>query len=521
MSRKRNEMMLMFNSRDWVASGRFPFRRSGVSIVELLIVVGIMVAVMAIAIPVVRLTTNDNRVSLATQTVRSFLMEAAASAERDGKSYVFFERNINQPDYCYRLYRGRPRPLYRGESETAYAIKGPDEFVRLPGVPGVAPPVDTGGPMLFEVFYLFNADYTRIRPYEYLGLTGLPQKYLIFQAFRMRPDISTFGPVAKVYCRLDPQMPVNPDSGPRNNVKTIQHMGEFELPTGARDGWTDAETTYPQRAGGGGALAYFRPADRIYYPPMGSANLGDIPKFSGGNPGQFESRLFQFEISQAPMLDELNYLDLPQGMAIYLGGSGFAPNVPSDWEFNGAGVAVYKTPGIGHSRIGDADAFLYANQPFENSKAYIQFGANPKLDEIFNIPVNRVRDAISLELSSITEDSLYRAEYYPRIEFDAGGRISRAFVMSPRYTNAGSRVVDDRSKIARMGPLYPSTPLMLLIGEDDVLRRVALPPSAPIMSNDYWIMLGAQTSTPKVVKAQVGITLDFAHAAVAGSVSER
>ena len=42
-------------------------RTHGVSLVELLVVIGIMVAVLAVAIPVVRLTTSDNRVSLATQ----------------------------------------------------------------------------------------------------------------------------------------------------------------------------------------------------------------------------------------------------------------------------------------------------------------------------------------------------------------------------------------------------------------------------------------------------------------------
>lgn len=511
MSRKSSEMMLMFNTRERVVSGRLRLRRIGVSIVELLIVVGIMVAVMAIAIPVVRLTTNDNRVSLATQAVRSFLMETAAAAERDGKSYVFFERNINAPNYCYRLYRGRPRSLYRGESETAYAIKAPNETVILPGVPGGSPPV-IPGPMAFDVFYLFNADASRVRPYEYMTFRDRPEKYLVYQSFQVS-GVSTQGPVAKVYCRLDPQTPMSSVGMQRSGLNSTGGGAEFETIAVPLNGWEAAATTVPNRAVGGG-VAQFWPADRVFYPATGPANPADIPNFAGGSPGQFVSRLLPFEVSQPPMLDELNYLDLPQGMAIYLGGSGFAPNVPSDWFFNGLGIATFN----GSSLSGDTDAFLFDNVPFQNTNAYTQFGFLPNLGGLVPNPAGAV---INLELSTMNEESVARAEYFPRIEFEAGGRITRAFVMSPRYSAAGSVVVANSNKIVRSGPFYPVTPLMLLIGEDDLLRRGALPASAPVMSNDYWIMLGAQASTPKVVKAQVGITLDFAHAAVAGSLSER
>lgn len=505
-------MMRMFNTIERMASGRLQLRRIGVSIVELLIVVGIMVAVMAIAIPVVRLTTNDNRVSLATQAVRSFLMEAAAAAERDGKSHVFFERNVNAPNYCYRLYRGRSRPLYRGESETAYAIKAPNETVILPGVPGGSPPV-VPGPMAFEVFYLFNADATRIRPYEYMTFRDRPEKYLVYQSFQMPGTVSGVGaPVAKVYCRLDPQTPMSSVGMQRSALSPAGGGAEFQTIAVPHNGWEAASTTVPNRAGGG--VAQFWPADRVFYPATGPADPADIPNFAGGSPGQFVSRLLPFEISQPPMLDELNYLDLPQGMAIYLGGSGFAPNVPSDWFFDGSGIATYN----GNSLTGDTDAFLFNNVPFQNTNAYIQFGFLPNLGG--QVP-NPAGAQISAELSSMNEETVVRAEYFPRIEFEAGGRITRAFVMSPRYSAAGSVVVPNSNKIVRSGPFYPVTPLMLLIGEDDVLRRGNLPASAPVMSNDYWIMLGAQASTPKVVKAQVGITLDFAHAAVAGSLSER
>ncbi len=470
--------------------------RCGVSLVELLIVIGIMVAVMAVAIPVVRLTTNDNRVSLATQTVRSFLMEAAASAERYGKSYVYFERNTNAPNYCYRLYRGRPRPLYRGEAETSYAIKAPNEAVVLPGVPGGFPPV-VPGPMSFDVFYLFNADASKVRPYEYMTFRDRPEKYLIYQSFQMPPTVSGMGqgPVAKVYCRLDPQTPMSPAGQARSALVPISGGSEFDAIVAPLNGWGAAAVTVPQRAGGGG-VAQFWPADRVFYPATGPAVPEDIPNFAGGSPGQFVSRLLAFEISQPPMLDELNYLDLPQGMAIYLGGSGF----------------------------GDIDAFVFGGAPFQNSPPYTQFAFNENLGALSDPTISA---ALNNELQDPTfsfiknDNSPIRAEYFPRIEFEAGGKITRAMVMSPRYSAAGSVMVANSNKIARLGPLYPLSPLFLLIGEDNVQERSALPVNAPVLPNDYWIMLGAQTSTPKIVKAQVGVPLNVAHITVAGSLSEQ
>lgn len=494
MSRNRNEMMSMITADKALLGAGRKSHRAAVSLVELLIVVGIMVAVMAIAIPVVRLTTNDNRVSLATQTVRSFLMEAAASAERDGKSYVFFERNVNQPNYCYRLYRGRPRPLYRGEAETAYAIKGQNEVVVLPGVPGGMPPA-IPGPMPFDVFYLFNADASRIRPYEYMTFRDRPEKYLIYQSFQMPAVVSTMGPVAKVYCRLDPQTPMSSAGLQRSGLSSRVGMGAEFQPIGTPSlGWAIASAIVPQRASGG--VAQFWPEDRVFYPATGTADPADIPNFTVGTPGQFESQLLAFEVSQPPMMDELNYLDLPQGMAIYLGGSGF----------------------------GEADTFVFGGTPFQNSPPLTQFAFNENLAVLCDATV---ATAVNNELLDPTfsfvknADSPVRSEYFPRIEFEAGGRITRALVMSPRYTAAGSSLAANSNKIARLGPLYPLSPLFLLIGEDNVEQRSALPANAPVMPNDYWIMLSAQTSMPKVVKAQVGVTLDLAHVAVAEGVSER
>jgi hypothetical protein len=132
-----------------------------------------------------------------------------------------------------------------------------------------------------------------------------------------------------------------------------------------------------------------------------------------------------------------------------------------------------------------------------------------------------LRDPTSPNFIGLSDNPI-RAAYFPRIEFEGGGRVSRAFVMSPRFTAAGSVVFGpNNSRIARTGPLHPLFPLFLLIGEDNFQQRSLLPVTAPVLSGDHWIMLGAQTSTPKIVKAQPGLNLDLAHVAVAESVSER
>ncbi len=472
----------------------------GVTLVELLVVIGIMVAVMAIAIPVVRLTSNDNRVALATQAVRSFLMEAIAAADRQGNSYVIFERNVNNPNFCNRLYRGRPRPAYRGEDETAYAIKAPSEIVVVPGVPSGNPPTMPGG-MPFEVFYLFNADANKIQTYQYLSFRDRPEKYLVFQSFPMPAVVGQMGPVAKVYCRLDPQTPLSSVEGPRSGLQPIQPGPEFAPPAGPVADWTVAATTVPERAGGGPIR--FWPADRVLYPPTPDvAEVSDIPNLSVGTPGQFLSRLLPFEVTQPPMLDELNYLDLPSGMAISLAASGF----------------------------GDIDVFNFNGGDFLNSPALTQLAFVQNAgDDIRAFGAPALADLVDAELRNPASptfiglsDNPIRAAYYPRIEFEGGGRVSRAFVMSPRFTAAGSVVFGpNNARIARTGPLHPLFPLFLLIGEDNFQQRSLLPVTAPVLPGDHWIMLGAQMSTPKIVKAQPGMNLDLAHVAVAESVSER
>lgn len=486
------------NQNTKIAGWRIAF---GVTLVELLVVIGIMVAVMAIAIPVVRLTSNDNRVALATQSVRSFLTEAIAAADRQGKSYVFFERNVNNPNFCNRLYRGRPRPNYRGEDETAYAIKAPSEIVTVAGVPSGNPPVMPGG-MPFEVFYLFNADASKIHTYQYLSFRDRPEKYLVFQSFPMPAALGPMGPVAKVYCRLDPQTPLSSAEGPRSGLQPIQPGPEFAPPAGPVADWTVAATTVPERAGGGAIR--FWPADRVLYPPTPGAvaQVLDIPNLSGGSPGQFLSRLMPFEVTQPPMLDELNYLDLPQGMAISLVASGF----------------------------GDIDVFNFNGGDFLNSPALTQLAFVQNMgDEVRSFGATAVADVVDRELKDPTyanyiglADNPVRAAYYPRIEFEGGGRVSRAFVMSARFTAAGSAVFGpNNARIARTGPLHPLFPLFLLIGEDNFQQRSLLPPTSPVLPGDHWIMLGAQMSTPKIVKAQPGLSLDLAHVAVAESISER
>ena len=473
-------------------------RTHGVSLVELLVVIGIMVAVLAVAIPVVRLTTSDNRVSLATQSIRSFLQGAALQADRHGKSYVIFERSANAPDLCYRLFMGRPRAPYRGEDETSYAIMAPSESVVLNGVPDVANIPNTPGPMSFSVFYLFNADASKVRPFQYLTFRDRPEKYLVYQAFQM-PQGNSARPYCKVFCRIDPKEPLNPVSIDIAGQRPLAPRSEFQAVGSPHANWVAAGATLPQKGGSGG-VAVFWPADRVYYPNPSApgfrpADPTDIPNFSVGAPGQFISRLLSFEVSQPPAIDELNTLELPDGMAIYLGASGF-----------------------------DIDGFTLGGAVFENFLPYRHFAFRDDMGSLTldgNVATALENEVLDPNFQfTRNQESVVRPEYFPRIEFEAGGRIHRAFSMSPRYAAATSYALNANDvRLTRQGPITPLFPLFLLVGEDNPLERsTAL---SGVLANDYWVMLGAQTSTPKIVKAEMGVPLDQAHVNVANSVSER
>jgi hypothetical protein len=351
--------------------------------------------------------------------------------------------------------------------------------------------------MEFNVFYLYNADPTKIQPFELLSFRDRPEKYLVYQAFQMPNPAPAFAIVTKVYCRLDPQVPLSPLPLNRSGLRSTAPGAEFQPVALPHAGWSVAAATPPVSASGVSPVRFW-PADAAVYTGGGAMGTpSDIPTFQPGSPGVFLSRLLAFEVSQPPMIDELNYLDLPEGMAIYLGASGF----------------------------GDIDGFMFNTVLYPNFEPYQQFAFRGDLGAVMAAEM-AADPAVVTQINAEVQDpnflfvrnatSPIRAEYFPRIEFEAGGRISRAFAMSPRFTAAGSYVAGSNSRIARQGPINPLFPLFLLVGEDNVQQRQA----QVVLPSDFWIMLSSQTSMPKIVKAQVGVPLDQAHVAIAGSVSE-
>jgi len=462
-----------------------PSDRYGVTIVELLVVIAIIVSVMAVAVPVVRLTTGDNRISLATQSVRSFVESIAAEAQYEGRSHLIFERNANSPGLCYRLFKGRSRPNYRGEDETSYAIKAPDETVTISTVAGtVAESVD----MRFNVFYLYNADSAKAQPFEYLSFRDRPEKYLIYQGFAQDSG-STGGivrPIVKLYCRLDPRSASSSIPFSRDSLTELRTGSEFAAPMN-RNGWAAARAALALRASDN-SQANFWPADPVFFPPVGTAVAGDIPNWNATSQ-RFTSKISQFYISQPPMIDELNFLELPKGVAIQLNGSGFGQIDGVDDRFLPFLQFAFRD-----------DYAMYCDPSIANA-----IGTFASTDPTQDLP--KVRDSLSP----------IRAAYFPRIEFDASGKVYRAFGMSPGMTALNSSLSPPDGKLSRLAPFQPLTSLYLLVGEDDVNQRSA----TPLLPADHWIVVSSQTGNAKVVKAEDGVSVGISREIAAASVTER
>lgn len=474
--------------------------RCGVTLVELLVVIGISVSVLAIAIPIVRLTTADNRISVATQTVRSFLDGAVLEAQSAGRSSIIFERNFNNPNLCTRIFRGRPRPNYRGEDSSAYAIKAPSEFVEIDVIRGgTAQSVVIG----FDVFYLYNADFKKVVPFEYLQLDDRPEQFLIYRSFEITSGPTSSGggilrPVVKVFCRLDPIVMSDPLAASRTSHLAVPTGPEFTAVSSLSspiNGWVLAGA--PPLAGG--VLMDFWPAEPAYRALPGYNGSTSIPRWSvAGGTTTLVSRISGFQTSQPPALSELDFLELPDGVAIHLDGSGFG-------EIDGV-----------------ADGFIPHAQ-------FMHVGMLRAESAEANLP-----NQIDIDLNLAQQDTYPgRTAYFPRIEMDSEGRVFRAFAMSPRMTSLTSYVDGAGPQLTRSAPFTPVSQLALLVGEIDAIGRPALAePMDPalaamglqytgILNSDHWIVMSNQTRNTKILKAEDNVTIALSREVTANASSEK
>jgi len=112
----------------------FSSARRGVTLVELLVVIGIMLILATIAIPAMRPLTEGRRVREAARAINVYLGRARSRAIESGRPCgVMFERLERQPNACVLLRQAEVPPPYSGETSDSavrpYAQAG--GFVRV------------------------------------------------------------------------------------------------------------------------------------------------------------------------------------------------------------------------------------------------------------------------------------------------------------------------------------------------------------------------------------------------------
>lgn len=98
------------------------FRHRGLTLVELLVVLMIIVIMMGVALPLMRTSVDENRVREGARQIQAFIAVAKAMAADTGRDCgIWIERSANDPNAAFEIYLAeRPRP-YAGEIMNAKA----------------------------------------------------------------------------------------------------------------------------------------------------------------------------------------------------------------------------------------------------------------------------------------------------------------------------------------------------------------------------------------------------------------
>ena len=111
-------------------------RRSGMTLIELLVAISILVIIAAILVPQLRLASADRNIREASRMVASLFAQASQRGSNDGVAGVLIERNPNIEDGSY--YAGtsmfilREVPRYAGDQESDRAAYVSDTSVSIP-----------------------------------------------------------------------------------------------------------------------------------------------------------------------------------------------------------------------------------------------------------------------------------------------------------------------------------------------------------------------------------------------------
>lgn len=454
--------------------------RRAVTLIELLIVIAIIVSLMAVAVPVVRLATDGNKVATLAEEVRSFVSSVQSDAKLEGRGFLIFERNHNNPNLCYRIFRGKPRPDYRGEDFTSYAVPAGEETVEM-----------TVGSIPMSLtcltFYLYNADVGKVQAFQTLKLDGRMEAYKIMKA-RVMPastDVvnqSVYRPVVKVFAAMNYNGPGTSFSPFVPFSQTVAPL----MPSGNWNDWNDAFSPNPS-----GVENDFWPPSPMWTNTSSNSSYDATNDFPNAN-----SATFGFSVTQPPYVDEMNFLTFPEGTALHLNMSGFdteGVNNPSIPGSSGLQGTVAQTQFAFPVDLEDLESDTAAATTIHNETA------TPATDPANNYMIN------------LPPQSSVRTAYFPMVEFGAAGQIDRAYASSQLLTSMLSLGAD----VVRTAPFSPSSPLYLHIGKDS--NR-----SSPILDkDDYLVVVHQQTGRASIAKVEDSMgTVSAARSVIAGSVSE-
>lgn len=279
-----------------------PAMRNGFTLVELLVVIGIMLVLVAIALPSIRFLTKGNTVREAARVVNTFIASAQADAATNEFGGVWIERG-NDPNKATRIYKIRRPQRYSGDFEDTTAWIEHGNVSESSGVPCGTNNTD-------QILVFFFADENSLFEPDQNDVRGIN--------VNDRIQFDSKGPwyIIREICG-------DVDGDDTDGIPTIQHPNDnsrnaylCEVILSTNDLSTDQNV---------GRDAY---------------NFLVRPE---------EERPVSYRIERTPMISTRDYVQLPKGTYINLADSGFVINdrgLPNDSDLRGSGAEFRSPAGV-------------------------------------------------------------------------------------------------------------------------------------------------------------------------------